>query len=154
IGQGQGHGQGQGIMDSVSEADSAAADVDRWIDYFPLYSSVTNACAICVKAALDINDLLSDLFRKYVLNAPPLGPSKSHFLQYIRDKSYWRCLTLLVPILGNILVALYDCNRTSDGNYSLFERMNRFPFYRYALYGTGSLERLGFYLLQVVREKT
>jgi len=34
--------------------------------------------------------------------------SKSHFFQHIHDKSAIRCVTLLIPILGNGIIYYYD----------------------------------------------
>lgn len=68
---------------------------DRYSSYIPLASTVTN---------------LVDIFLKYVV-IPRMQEKEvwnSHYYMHLDQKSFARCITLLVPILGNIIIATYD----------------------------------------------
>lgn len=68
--------------------------IDTFADYIPVVSTVTN---------------LVDLFFKAVVL--PTIEKKNHYYTHIDDKSVLRCLILLIPILGNLIVAIYDLTR-------------------------------------------
>jgi|GEM_PF-2893599 len=68
---------------------------DRFSDYVPILSTVTN---------------LIDLFQKCVV-IPLMNQqsvSSSHYYTYLNQKSFLRCVLLLVPVLGNIACGIYD----------------------------------------------
>lgn len=70
--------------------------IDQICDYVPIISTVTN---------------LVDIFEKCAFKFYCSSIHKSNrYFSYINDKSILRCTTLLVPILGNILVGVYDLN--------------------------------------------
>ncbi len=71
--------------------------IDQICDYIPVVSSVNN---------------LVDLFLKcVVLPCMERGSiTNSHYFTHINNKSYARCITLLVPIIGNIAIALCERN--------------------------------------------
>ncbi len=64
-------------------------------DYLPFVSSYTNCVA---------------LFHQYVgtHNVDGMDSEKSHVYTYYQNKSPIRCAILLIPIIGNLLVAAYD----------------------------------------------
>ena len=67
--------------------------LSNFCDALPVISTVTNLIHIFLKAVC------------------PLLPSSiqgNRFFTHIREKSLSRCLVLLIPILGNITIALYD----------------------------------------------
>lgn len=68
---------------------------DRVCDYIPLVSSLTN---------------LVDIFQKCVILSSKnrITIENNHYYEYLKDKSYARCIILLIPILGNIIVAIFD----------------------------------------------
>ncbi|MBS4168592.1 HEAT repeat domain-containing protein [Parachlamydia sp. AcF125] len=68
---------------------------DRVSDYIPAISTITN---------------LIDLFQKCVVLPfkQKINVSKSHYYAYLKQKSFSRCVVLLLPVIGNILVAIYD----------------------------------------------
>lgn len=71
---------------------------DNICDYIPVISTATN---------------LSYLFQKTVVI--PFASDETivndHYYQYINEKSFARCITLLIPVVGNIVVGLYDLSR-------------------------------------------
>lgn len=86
-----------GCMNNVLSCVSTTLVVaDRVCDYVPFVSTVSN---------------LVDLFEKSVLHCCCTSQSSdidNRYFSHIKDKSKVRCVILLVPILGNIAVALYD----------------------------------------------
>ncbi|MBS4168597.1 NACHT domain-containing protein [Parachlamydia sp. AcF125] len=68
---------------------------DRVSDYIPAISTITN---------------LIDLFQKCVMLSfkQKASISKSHYYTYLKQKNFSRCIVLLLPVIGNILVAIYD----------------------------------------------
>ncbi|MBS0624567.1 MAG: hypothetical protein JSS32_00780 [Verrucomicrobia bacterium] len=66
----------------------------NYSDYIPFLSSATNAAAISV--------LLCGSKRSAKIN------QKKYFYEYIQSKSMFRCIVLLVPIIGNIIVVVHD----------------------------------------------
>lgn len=74
---------------------SLLVKADRLCDYIPLVSTVSN---------------LIDLFQKYVV-LPFLHQDTikaSRYYQHLQQKSFLRCIALIIPILGNIIVGIYD----------------------------------------------
>lgn len=74
---------------------SALVRLDVMTDYLPVASTVTN---------------LVDLFQK-VLVLPFLEKSyldSSHYYTHLDSKSFARCVILLVPVIGNLFVLVYD----------------------------------------------
>jgi len=69
--------------------------IDNVCDYVPFVSTVTN---------------LIDIFHKVVvLNLiDETEIMDSHYYSHVQDKSLVRCIVLLVPILGNIVIGLLD----------------------------------------------
>ncbi|MBS4168595.1 HEAT repeat domain-containing protein [Parachlamydia sp. AcF125] len=74
---------------------SFLSKADRVSDYIPGVSTVTN---------------LIDLFQKCAVLPfkQKANISKSHYYSYLKQKSFSRCVVLLLPVIGNILVAIYD----------------------------------------------
>ncbi|MBS4168608.1 HEAT repeat domain-containing protein [Parachlamydia sp. AcF125] len=68
---------------------------DQVSDYIPVISTLTN---------------LIDLFQKYVVlsRKQKVNVSKNHYYAHLQQKSFSRCIVLLIPVIGNILVAIYD----------------------------------------------
>jgi len=66
---------------------------DRLCDYIPLVSTVSN---------------LIDLFQKYVVLPLLAKGTLNQYYQHLQQKSFLRCIALLIPILGNIVVGIYD----------------------------------------------
>ncbi|MBF8262750.1 MAG: Uncharacterized protein HW387_415 [Parachlamydiales bacterium] len=70
-------------------------DVDRMLDYIPILSTATN---------------LVFLFQKCVV-IPLMTENailKSRYYSHINQKSFVRCIVLLIPVLGNIVVGIID----------------------------------------------
>ncbi|PIS00701.1 MAG: hypothetical protein COT84_06255, partial [Chlamydiae bacterium CG10_big_fil_rev_8_21_14_0_10_35_9] len=84
------------------EIGKCLAKVDTFCDYVPGLSSVSS---------------LTDLFLKTVIfpNIEPSSIKSSHYYTHLSQKSFTRCIALLIPVIGNILVAIYDfVNRKYD----------------------------------------
>lgn len=80
---------------NITSCSTACVNADKYLAYVPVASTATN---------------LIDLFLKYAV-APCLNPDSlatSHYFTYLETKSLGRTLTLLIPVLGNILIGLYD----------------------------------------------
>lgn len=82
-------------MFNVTSFSSACVKADRYLDYVPFVSTVTN---------------LVDIFLKYVYK-PCRGESNlenSHYFAYLDTKNLLRSIILLIPILGNIVIGVAD----------------------------------------------
>lgn len=80
---------------NITGLSTACVNFDYYADYIPIISSVTN---------------LVDLFLKYVVS-PRLSEAnlkQNHYLAYLDTKKPMRCIYLLIPIIGNIFVAILD----------------------------------------------
>ena len=68
---------------------------DRVCDYIPVVSSLTN---------------LIDIFQKCVILSfkNQITIENNHYYEHLKNKSYIRCIILLIPILGNIIVFILD----------------------------------------------
>ena len=67
---------------------------DRVCDYVPVVSTFVN---------------LYDLFAKYaLLSEPTHEASMDVYTVYIQRKSVFRCITLLIPVIGNLSIAVLD----------------------------------------------
>lgn len=67
--------------------------MDKITDYIPIISSISN---------------LNDLFIKYFDKPSKAEINKDVYYKYIIEKSTYRCVTLLIPILGNLIICLLD----------------------------------------------
>src|SRR5580700_9265774 len=68
---------------------------DKFSSYVPFLSTVTN---------------LVDLFQKYVV-IPQMRDEdvwNSHYFTHLDQKSFSRCVILLIPIIGNIIIGILD----------------------------------------------
>lgn len=82
-------------MLSITPFSSACVKADRYLDYVPVASTITN---------------LVDIFLKCVYK-PCVDESKiqsNHYFAYLDTKSTLRSIILIIPILGNILIAAMD----------------------------------------------
>ncbi|MCH9633564.1 MAG: hypothetical protein S4CHLAM7_02920 [Chlamydiae bacterium] len=82
-------------MLNITPFSSACVKIDRYLDYVPAVSTLTN---------------LVDIFLKCVYK-PSVGESKiqsNHYFAYLNTKSISRSIILTIPILGNILIAAMD----------------------------------------------
>ena len=82
-------------ISSVQRLENILITVDNCSDYVPGWSAVTN---------------LVDIFEKGVGEwACGTEALKEHeYCKHIHDKPYWRCALLLLPIIGNVIIAIYD----------------------------------------------
>lgn len=89
-------------MAQVTFCSNLLVKADNYSSYVPFLSTAVN---------------LVDLFQKCVV-MPRMQEAEiwnSHYYTHLDQKSIGRCIGLLVPILGNILVAIYDfANRKWD----------------------------------------
>lgn len=81
---------------SISRS-QALATVDYVLDFVPVVSTVTNLVDIFLKAMLDLNIIKYDVGQ--------------HYYTHLKDKSYLRCICLLVPVFGNIFIASFDLGK-------------------------------------------
>src|SRR5579864_2135951 len=92
----------------ITSCSNLLVTADNICSYVPLLSTVTN---------------LVDIFQKCVV-LPRMNQENiwnSYYYTHLDQKSFARCITLLVPILGNIIIAIYDfVNRAwNDKKYVL-----------------------------------
>lgn len=71
------------------------ATIDSYLDYIPLVSTATNLVDIFLKTVY-IPSIDDDV----ILN--------NHYYRYLENKNINRCLFLLVPFIGNIIILLID----------------------------------------------
>ncbi len=85
--------------------------LDQLADYVPLASSLTNAV---------------DLYQKciYSFYGRELATNENRYFYHIKDKPVWRCITLLVPVVGNGVVAMYDLLQTKKAPEKIIEEVN------------------------------
>ena len=67
--------------------------VREYFDYVPVVSTITN---------------IVDLYRKCVMDSGEQTAPINRYYTHLQQKSYARCIALLIPIVGNLIVALYD----------------------------------------------
>lgn len=79
----------------VNNVSSFFVKADRFFDRIPVLSSISN---------------LVDLFQKaFVIPAKSRDSvEQNHYYTHLNQKSFVRCVALLVPVLGNIMVGLFD----------------------------------------------
>jgi hypothetical protein len=73
---------------------------DRVCDYIPVISTVTNLVDLFIKNLSCIHAKVEDCKKA--------GVEGNHYYQHLIDKTACRCVILLIPILGNIVIALWD----------------------------------------------
>lgn len=69
-------------------------ELDYILDYVPVVSTVSNLIDITAKL------ILGNLSNEPIDSFP--------YFAHLSEKSYLRCITLLIPIIGNIIVGLHD----------------------------------------------
>ena len=81
---------------------STPIKIDNILDYIPIVSTFSNLVNLIGKIALHTIDVKS--------------MEKPSYLIHLHDKSYMRCIALLVPILGNLAVILSDAMEETTSN--------------------------------------
>lgn len=66
--------------------------IDKICDYVPVISTITSSV---------------NLFQKYFV-IPKIEKNKSHYYQYLKNKSTFRSVCLLIPVFGNIVIYIFD----------------------------------------------
>ncbi len=79
-------------------ADISFVEIDKFCDYLPFVSSITNLAALFVKAA-------SSLVEHY--RGADLTLDHHYFSHIQKEKKTWHCAILLIPFFGNLYVAMY-----------------------------------------------
>lgn len=74
---------------------------DKVCDYIPFVSTVTNFVDVFEKIVLLFDE---DFTIRSNLNT-------NHYLYHIEKKHEFRCLTLLIPVLGNVIIAIHDLSK-------------------------------------------
>jgi hypothetical protein len=94
--------------------------IDKKADYIPGVSTVTNAV---------------DLIAKRIISTKKQDAvKKSNYYTHLNNKSSVRCIILLIPFIGNLLIGIFDfCKYKKDVNDTLFH-------IRHGLYGYSSLQ--------------
>lgn len=77
-------------------------EVDRACDYIPFVSTLSNIVV---------------LFQKCTYYCLPESIAKNRHWTHIHEKEFSRCLTLLVPFVGNICVLLSDYSKIIHSKY-------------------------------------
>lgn len=85
--------------------------IDQICDYVPVASTVTNLVNIFEKCAFSCCSARS-------INS-------NRYFTHVKDKSILRCVILLVPILGNIIVGIYDLIQSRKAEAEDIERKNQ-----------------------------
>lgn len=69
--------------------------IDQFSDPIPFASTITNLVVLFQKC------VILPFLSKATIQA-------NHYYKHIDDKSFFRCLVLLVPVIGNVIVRIYD----------------------------------------------
>lgn len=78
--------------------------IDNCLDYIPFVSTVSNIVV---------------LFLKCQLSHVPRSKITDHYYKYLKDKSCTRCIVLLLPVTGNIIILIYDSIKNKNTNISI-----------------------------------
>lgn len=78
---------------SIHPVSRFLVSADKCCDYTPLLSTATNIVA---------------LFYKCIISPLKLCTLSGHYCTHLQNKSFKRCVILLIPIIGNISILLYD----------------------------------------------
>lgn len=77
---------------------------DQFCDRLPVMSTPVNLINIFLKCVISCQN--------------PDSIKKNRYFTHVKDKSLLRCVTLLIPIIGNIIVGIYDivkhCKKKND----------------------------------------
>ncbi len=93
----------------ISLFTSSAASSGRFLDYVPYLGTAKNIMDIFLKCTL------VPLMSKETIQTHP-------YYTHLADKSLARCFVLLVPIFGNISVALYDLSQAKTNALTLVKQ--------------------------------
>lgn len=74
------------------------SNIDRCLDYIPFVSTATNLAAL--------------FYQKLLI--PSFERKKIPVYTYLKNKSYARCVTLLVPVIGNLIVLAGDLGKLKN----------------------------------------
>ncbi len=112
---------------------------DRLCDRIPVLSTITN-----------IVDIVQKIF---LIGTGLVNPSKTHYYSHLDDKSLGRCILLLIPGLGNLIVGLYD-RAHSDKDYILRDTDYAKPISDKISEATHELRDDDEFMVQVVRQSS
>ncbi len=90
-----------------------AVQTDKICDYIPVVSTVTNLVDIfetCVCKCFKSNSTIS----------------QNRYFSYIQNKPFWRSAVLLIPVLGNIAIGIYDFKRYTKAKKVIEETKGAF----------------------------
>lgn len=73
---------------------SKLAMYDKWFDYTPVVSTFANLYHIYFK-------IISS-------NSTENKIKENHYYNHIKNKSFFRCIILTIPVIGNIVIGIYD----------------------------------------------
>jgi hypothetical protein len=80
---------------SVSSIASPLVTLDVISDYIPVVSTLTNLVVLFQKC-LVVPFMKADFI------------DTSHYFTHLKSKTFVRCIVLIIPVLGNAIVLLYD----------------------------------------------
>jgi ankyrin repeat protein len=81
---------------------SNRVNIDKVMDYIPVVSSVTNLVDIIQKRALAMPEKNDNT------TSPEDYENKLRYYEHIQNKKTIRCVALMIPVLGNLVVGIYD----------------------------------------------
>lgn len=97
----------------VSSVNNSFVKANNVCDYIPAVSTLSN---------------LADLFQKCVV-LPFINNQtivNSHYYTHLKNKPVLRCIVLLIPVIGNIIVGIYDfANRKYNDRDVMFAAVQR-----------------------------
>lgn len=83
-------------------ADISLVEVDKFCDYIPFVSTVTNLVDLFIKT-------ICSLVENYKGRDPTIG---HHYFSYLQnEKKAWRSTVLLIPIFGNLYIFTHPTER-------------------------------------------
>ncbi len=83
-------------------APTSLIQIDNICDYIPIVSTISN---------------ITDIFLKYSKSEESTEFNSNHYYDHIQNKDIKRCVVLIVPVFGNIGVAIYDFGKYCQKKY-------------------------------------
>ena len=95
---------------SMNNVKNFLLKTDRFCDYVPVVSSITNLVILFQKC------IVLPLIDKTTI-------ASNYHYKYINEKSFARCFWLVIPVIGNIIVGIYDFSKKKDDSNGAIEQV-------------------------------
>lgn len=90
-------------MNNISNTSNIFVKTDCFCDYVPFVSSITNLVDLFQKCV--VLPFIECVVLPFIDNATI---TSNHYYKHINEKSFVRCFLLVIPVIGNLIVGIYD----------------------------------------------